>query len=65
MPRRGDDGNSAAAVALPKRAGDRWEPGGEVVAEILPEPLPEPERTLRTRRSRVPPVIAEGRRARP
>jgi hypothetical protein len=55
MPGRGDDGNSAAAVASPKRAGDRWEPGGEVVAEILPEPLPEPERTLRSRRSRVRP----------
>jgi hypothetical protein len=65
MPGRGDDGNSAAAVASPKRAGDRWEPGGEVVAEILPEPLPEPECTLRSRRSRVPPVIAEGRSARP
>jgi hypothetical protein len=38
----GDDGNSAAAIASPKRAGDGASPEARPLPEILPEPLPEP-----------------------
>jgi hypothetical protein len=38
----GDDGNSAEAIASPKRAGDGASPVAGPPSEILPEPLPEP-----------------------
>jgi hypothetical protein len=45
MLRTGDDGNSAAAIASPKRAGDGASPAAGPLPEILPEPLPEPALT--------------------
>ena len=45
MLRTGDDGNSAVAIASPKRAGDGGSPVAGPLSEILPEPLPEPAPT--------------------